>query len=300
MDYVDLFLKYMQYERRCSPLTIVAYSADLKLFGNFLQAKGFGDLSQATSRIVRRWMMHLLSGGMVARSVNRKVASLRSFYKYLCREGVIETNPCAIVDSVKTPKTLPVFLHASDMDLMLEECAFPDTYEGVRDRMILELFYMSGMRLSELVNLSDNQIDFSRELIVVNGKRSKQRIIPFTKVLNLSLKLYLQRRNLEFGSSVVGGRFFLTKKGDDIYAKLVYRVVHKHIETISTITKKSPHILRHTFATVLLNNGADLMAIKELLGHSSLAATQIYVHNDFEQLNKVYKQAHPRAENEED
>ena len=244
--------------------------------------------------------MHLLSTGMMARSVNRKIASVRSYFRFLCNEELRETNPCTIIFNVKTPKKLPIFLHADDVDLMLDECNFEDSYEGVRDRTILQLFYLTGMRLAELVNLTDNQIDFENDYILVNGKRSKQRIIPFTKFLKTILNAYLELRNAEFGKEVVGGRLFLTNKGEPIYPKLVYRIVHKHIEMVSTITKKSPHIMRHTFATVLLNNGAELMAIKELLGHSSLAATQIYAHNDFEHLNKEYKQAHPWAKNKEE
>mgnify|MGYP002626465976 CR=1 FL=1 len=257
-------------------------------------------MCDCNARHVRRWIMHLLSSGMMARSVNRKIASVRSYFRFLCKEELRETNPCSIIANVKTPKKLPIFLHADDVDLMLDECNFDDSYEGMRDRTILQVLYLTGMRLSEMVNLTDNQVDFENEFILVNGKRAKQRIIPFTKFLKTILNSYLELRNAEFGNEVAGGRFFLTNKGEPIYPKLVYRIVHKHIETVSTIAKKSPHVMRHTFATVLLNNGAELMAIKELLGHSSLTATQIYAHNDFEQLNKEYKQAHPWAKNKEE
>lgn len=299
MDYIDDYIKYMQYERRCAQLTIVAYSNDLRLFATYMHDSGNDDPLRIRARHIRRWIMHLLAHKMQPRSVNRKVAAVRSFYKYLCREQKMQANPCAVIDSVKTPKKLPVFLRPPELDLMLDDCDYPDTYEGVRDQTIIELFYQTGMRLSELVNLTDNQVDFANATISVIGKRSKERIIPISKFLQSVLNSYLERRNSEFGT-LYKSRFFLTKKGDQIYPKLVYRVVHKHIEAVSTITKKSPHVLRHTFATALLNNGADLMAIKELLGHSSLAATQVYVHSDFEQLNKVYKQAHPRAELMED
>lgn len=300
MEYVESYLNYMKYERRCSPLTVEAYSVDLNLLDQFLVQYDIERPEMVTARHLRRWIMWLLSRGLKARSVNRKIASCRSFFKFLCREQIVDKNPTALIDNVKTPKLLPFFLHEPEMDLLLETENFPDTYEGIRDKTILELFYMSGLRVSELTNLTDNQIDLSRGVLNIIGKRKKQRIIPLTKVLNLSLNSYLQRRNSEFGSSVEGGRVFLTKKGDDVYTKLIYRVVRKHIEMVSTISKRSPHVLRHTFATVLLNNGADLMSIKELLGHSSLAATQIYAHTDFEQLNSVYKQAHPRAEIKED
>lgn len=297
MYHVDDFLKYMQYERRCSLLTVDAYANDLSLLWTFLEGVGITEPRLVSTRHLRRWLMNLLSNGLKARSVNRKLTCCRSYFKYLCREHVVEKNPSMLVDNVKTPKVLPIFLHEADMDLMLETENFPDTYEGIRDKTILELFYHTGLRVSELTNLTDNQIDLSREVISIIGKRKKQRIIPLTNVLKLSLISYLQRRNLEFGSSVEGGKVFLTKKGDEVYTKLIYHIVRKHIEMVSTITKRSPHVLRHTFATVLLNNGADLMAIKELLGHSSLSATQIYAHTDFEQLNKVYKQAHPWGEN---
>lgn len=300
MNHTADFLKYMKYERRCSPLTIEAYANDLRLLTSFIELKGLGELDSIHSRVIRSWIMHLLTNGQVARSVNRKIASVRSYFKYLCREELIDKNPCAVIGNVKTPKALPIFLQEKDMDLMLEKVNFDDTYEGVRDRAILETFYLTGMRLSELTNLTDSQVDFSGKVLIVNGKRQKQRIIPFTKLLNSTLITYLQRRNKEFGSQPISGHFFLTAKGEPIYTKLVYRLVHRHIEMVSTIQKKSPHVLRHTFATALLNHGADLIAIKELLGHSSLAATQIYVHSDFGTLNKIYKQAHPRAEIKED
>lgn len=300
MNHIEEFLNYLRYERRTSPLTVVAYKKDLELLCDFLAENNQGELDEIKPAVIRRWIMHLLSNGMVARSANRKIASVRSYFKFLEHEQLIEKNPCAVIENVKTPKTLPTFLHDKEMNLMLDEMNFADDFEGVRDRAILEFFYATGMRLSELTNLTDSQIDFGNKLVVVNGKRQKQRIIPLTKVLISTINLYLQQRNKEFGSQPKNGRLFLTKKGEPIYTKLVYRLVHRHIETVSTITKKSPHVLRHTFATVLLNNGADLIAIKELLGHSSLAATQIYVHSDFGTLNKIYKQAHPRAEIKED
>ncbi|MBE6339668.1 MAG: integrase [Bacteroidales bacterium] len=290
----------MQYEKRCSPLTVVAYESDLKLFTQYMQEQGLDNVTEVKGKFIRRWVMHLLSSGMLARSVNRKIATIKSFYKYLCRKELIEQNPSLLVGSVKTPKLLPYFLTAPMMKDILDVGDYDDTYEGVRDRTIIQLFYLTGMRLSELVNLTDSQIDLGSGVIVVNGKRSKQRIIPTTKLLNSILYEYLQRRNSEFDMTTGNNPVFLTKKGESVYPKLIYRIVHKHIEYVSKIKKKSPHVLRHTFATALLNNGADIMAIKELLGHSSLAATQIYVHNDFEQLNNIYKQAHPWASKMED
>ena len=300
MDICREFLKYMQYERRCSQLTIVAYEHDLGLFLQYMEEQGIDDIITIKGKFIRRWIMHLLSSGMLARSVNRKIATIKSFYKFLCRREIIEVNPSLLVGSVKTPKPLPYFLNENTMDSLLDQFDYDDSYEGVRDRTIIQLFYLTGMRLSELVNLTDSQVDLSGSTILVNGKRAKQRIIPITKLLKSILNDYLHLRNSEFDMPAGNNPFFLTKKGEPIYPKLVYRVVHKHIEYVSKIKKKSPHVLRHTFATALLNNGADIMAIKELLGHSSLAATQIYVHNDFGQLNSIYKNAHPWADKKED
>ncbi len=294
MDHTDKFLEHLKFERRVSPLTVESYANDLRILHKFLEQEELGDIDQITPKIVRMWIVDMLDGGFTPRSVNRKIAAVRSYFRFLTREQIVEKNPCAVIENVKTPKTLPTFLHEKEMDLMLDKMNFENDFVGTRDRAILEMFYQTGMRVSELTNLELSQLDFSRQTVLVNGKRNKQRIIPLTNVLISILNSYLHNRNEKFGNAEK--RLFLTDKGEPIYTMLVYRLVHAHIETVSTITKKSPHVLRHTFATVLLNNGADLLAIKELLGHSSLAATQIYVHSDFEQLKKIYKQAHPRAE----
>ncbi len=295
MDYITSFLSFLRYEKRSGEHTLVAYENDLNQFAGFLAGNNISDISSAGRKSIRMWIMSLMNDGYSPVSVNRKIASLRSFYKYLCREEVIEQNPCQYIDALKTPKRLPVFVQEPAMDLLLDQCPFGDDYEGVRNKTIIELFYQTGMRLSELTYLRVNQIDFSVENIIVEGKGEKHRIIPFGKRLKLILKSYIEIRNQTFGSQETEDILFLTVKGKGIYPKLVYRVVQKHIAMVSSISKKSPHVLRHTFATILLNNGADLYAIKELLGHSSLAATQIYAHSDFERLNSIYKQAHPRA-----
>lgn len=295
MNYITSFLSYLEFEKRSSNLTLLAYEKDLSQFSEFLERTNCGNISTATLKNIRSWIMALMDEGMSPVSVNRKIATLRSFYKYLCRQEVIEQSPCQYLDQLKTPKRLPVFVHDTAMELMLDQCPFEEGYSGMRDRTILELFYQTGMRLSELTYLRNNQVDFAMKHIVVEGKGSKQRIIPFGKVLNLVFKSYLDIRNQEFGNQQPSDSFFLTKKGEPVYSKLIYRVVQKHIAMVSTISKKSPHVLRHSFATILLNNGADIYAIKELLGHSSLAATQIYAHSDFERINSIYKQAHPRA-----
>lgn len=291
------FFAYLLYVRRYSPLTIKSYKTDLGIFSAFLERHSLGSVEAATQRNVRRWMMDLLQSGRSPATVNRKIAALRSFYRFLCSSGALDVNPTRAIESVKVPKRLPVFLHEGEMNLMLEPEFFPDTFEGHRDRAILQTFYLTGMRVSELCNLSVNQVDLSVNQIVVNGKRNKQRIIPITKALHSIIFSYLHIREAEFGKALPNERLFLTAKGGPVYQSMLYKIVHRHIEAVSNVSKKSPHVLRHTFATVLLNNGADLMAIKELLGHSSLAATQIYAHSDFEQLSKIYKLAHPRADN---
>lgn len=296
-DSLASFFSYMLYVRRCSPLTVKAYRTDLAIFADFLSAHDLGPIDSASQRTIRRWMIDLLSRGRTPTSVNRKVAALRSYYKFLCSTGKIKINPTRAIQSVKAPKKLPVFLHEDEMNRLLDPNYFPDSYEGHRDRAILQTFYLTGMRVSELCNLTVSQVDLSVGQLLVNGKRNKQRIIPITKALKSILISYLQVKESEFGKAIPSDPLFLTAKGDPVYSHYVYNIVHNHMAEVSNAAKLSPHVLRHTFATVLLNNGADLMAIKELLGHSSLAATQIYAHSDFEHLSKIYKLAHPRAEN---
>ncbi|MCQ7926374.1 tyrosine-type recombinase/integrase, partial [Salmonella enterica] len=237
------------------------------------------------------------SSGRAPASVNRKIAALRSYYRFLVTAGKLAINPTRAIESVKVPHRLPVFLHEDEMNLMLQPDDFPDTYPGHRDRAILQTFYLTGLRVSELCNLTVSQVDLSVGQLLVNGKRNKQRIIPLTKALHSIFFSYLRIREAEFGEASPADPLFLTDKGAPVYPHYVYNIVHEHIGQVSTVQQKSPHVLRHTFATILLNNGADLMAIKELLGHSSLAATQIYAHSDFERLSKIYKLAHPRADN---
>ena len=296
--HIPPFLDYMQYERRASPLTIQADQRDLQNFETFLSSTtNITDLTQVTPKNVRRWMVTLLDSDIAPRSVNRMVAALRSFYRFLCQRDIVKINPCKVIDSVKTPKKLPVFLHDDEMLNIVDPVNYPDTFIGHRDRTIVQLFYLTGIRRAELVNMTVGQIDMATQQILVNGKRNKQRIIPVTKFLNSIISSYLHHRENEFGTPLPTDPLFLTAKGKPIYPQLVYQIVHDHIQLAANATKMSPHVLRHTFATAMLNHGADLMAIKELLGHTSLSATQIYAHSDFEQLNNIYKKAHPRAHN---
>ncbi|MCQ2202123.1 MAG: tyrosine-type recombinase/integrase [Bacteroidales bacterium] len=303
MDYREDFLKYMLYEKRCSPLTVLAYRNDLGLWNNFVeQHTDLEDNTKATPRIVRRFIMSLLALGMKERSVNRKIASVRSYYKYLMHDEIIVKNPCELIENVKTPKTLPIFVQPQEMDDLLDNVEFDNSYEGVRDHMIIEILYMTGMRLSELLNFTPVDVNYGMHYITVLGKRNKQRIIPFTQQLESDLIYYLSKRKEEFGDTIKNSDpMFLNPNGEQMKPWHIYKIVHQNLELVSTVSRKSPHILRHSFATALLNNGADLMAIKELLGHSSLAATQIYTHSDFKQLSNIYQTAHPWAQkNKED
>ncbi len=243
---------------------------------------------------IRSWIVDLINNKISIRSVKRKISTLKSFYKYLLREGIVSHNP---VEKVLTPKAdsrLPVFINKKHMDILLDDIDFGNDYKGVRNKLIIEMFYNTGMRVSELINLQISDLNITELKLRVLGKRNKERIIPFTNVFKESLQGYLNIRNDKFRTGCED-YLFLTGKSSKMYPKLVYRIVNRYLNLITTIEKKSPHVLRHTFATHMLNAGADLNAIKELLGHSNLAATEIYTHSTFERLKSVYKQAHPRA-----
>jgi integrase/recombinase XerC len=293
MDAVGGFVGYIQHEKRFSQHTVRSYSNDLFQFTGFLE-KEYGSISiaDASYRHIRAWVVSLMEEGLEARSVNRKLSSLKTFYRYCLRERLIEKNPTEKVVPPKNKKRLPVFVEEEQMDFLFDEVSFGEGYSGIRNRMMVGLFYASGIRLSELISLKVSDISFGEMTFRVLGKRNKERIIPFGPSLKEELLYYIKVRE-ELGSSEP--YLFLTGKGAKLYPKLVYRVVKKFIGMVSTIEKKSPHVLRHTFATHLLNHGADLNAIKELLGHANLAATQVYTHNSFEKLKSVYQKAHPRA-----
>ncbi|RKD87944.1 tyrosine-type recombinase/integrase [Mangrovibacterium diazotrophicum] len=294
MSYQESFLKYLRFEKRCSDHTVVAYKKDLDQFEEFL-FKTVGDFNvlKVDSKMVRSWVVSLMDGGMAAKTVNRKITSLKSFYKFLLRQELIEVTPMDSVISPKVPKKLPYFVDEGSLHRLLDNGYFRNDFEGVRDKLILSLFYGTGMRLSELVNLKDSDIRQSETLLRVLGKNNKERIVPYPRSLNNLIGEYLNMRETEFGNN--SPQFFVTSKGKPVYHKLIYRVVYNHLALVTPLEKKSPHILRHSYATHLLNRGADLNAVKELLGHSNLAATQVYTHTSTEKLQSIYKQAHPRA-----
>jgi len=285
------FIQYIQYEKRYSPHTVIAYRNDLDQFFGFLSARyGITDAAGVSHPMVRSWLVELMEEGITPRSVNRKLTTLKSFFRYLVRNGEISVNPMSKVISPKVSKRLPAFIEKEKMDLVFTEVDFGEGYPALRDRVILELFYATGMRLSELVNLKETDIDLPGGTIKVLGKRNKERLIPFGNSVKKMFVLYLAEKQ-KFDSPYL----FLTDKGKQIYPRMVHRIVTGILARVTTLDKKSPHVLRHTFATHLLNNGAELNAVKELLGHANLSATQVYTHNTIEKLKKVYKQAHPRA-----
>jgi integrase/recombinase XerC len=294
-DAVDLFLRFLHTEKRYSPYTLQSYKTDLLQFSRFIgDSSSVDPITLCTSRQIRSWVISMLDEGMAARSVNRKTTTLRRFYRFCQQEGLVSNNPADFLPSLKAPKPLPVFMEESQMNMALGRESVPAEFPEIRDLLIMELLYGTGMRLSELTGLKDKDLDCDRFQIKVLGKRQKERIIPINLELAGLIVIYLEVRNRTFNITE-GEAFILTDKGHQAYAKLVYRVVNRTLSSVSVAGRRSPHVLRHTYATHLLNRGADLNAIKELLGHASLSATQVYTHTGFEKLKKVYHKAHPRA-----
>lgn len=290
---LNAFFEYIAFERKLSKHTINAYKLDLLQFETFCSENEISNLLTVNPKVIRQWIILLLEQSNQPVSIHRKISSLRAFYKFCQREGAIESNPAAQVILPKKTERLPSFLSENETDSFFDGDFFPPDYTGLRDKTILQLLYFTGIRRQELIDLSINDIDFTRGMISVHGKRNKMRDIPLTPALQILLKDYINLRNAEYGKP--SGSLFLTDTGKPIYDKLVYRIVHRFISQISTIEKQSPHVIRHTFATHMLNAGAELNTIKELLGHSNLAATQVYTHNSFQKLKNTYLQAHPRA-----
>jgi integrase/recombinase XerC len=292
---VESFFNYLQFEKRVSKHTLTAYKTDLAQFTEFLDTT-FPEFTseQADYGIIRSWIIQVVESGARATSVNRKIASLRTYYKFLVREQVITKNPMMKIRVLKTQKRLPSFIREKEITNLLDTVRFDETHAGWRDKLILELFYATGIRLSELITLKESQIDLRNGTIKVLGKRNKERVIPFPASIAPLIKNYQQIRNKEVELKN-HGFLFVTDKGEPCYPMLVYRIVKQYLDANSTSDKRSPHVLRHTYATHLLNKGAEINAVKDLLGHSSLAATQVYTHNSIEKLKKAYDQAHPKA-----
>lgn len=292
---IESFLQYITFEKRFSSHTVEAYRNDLLQFRTFL-SENFSDLpiDKADSNCVRSWIIHLMDQKLSSRSVNRKVAALRAFYKFLHKQGILENEQMQKLSALKIRKNLPVFVQEDHLSQLLNDFPFEDNFFGLRDKLILELLYATGIRLSELINLKEKDVDFYNREIKVLGKRNKQRIIPFPKSIGLIIEKY---KNLQIKQFIDNrhDRLIVTNKGEPCYPMFIYRVVKKYLDLIPAVEKKSPHVLRHTFATHLLDKGADLNAIKELLGHASLAATQVYTHNSLEKMKAIFDQAHPKA-----
>ncbi|KAA6326105.1 Tyrosine recombinase XerD [termite gut metagenome] len=288
------FLSYLCYERNYSERTITIYGTDIEQFRSFITERNIFNVEEVKPEIIREWIISLMDKGYAATSVNGKLISLRSFYKYLLQQGKIAVNPLSKITGIKNKKFLPVFLRECEMDKLLDEIDFGQGYIACRDHLIIEVFYTTGIRLLELINLNDSDIDFSTSLVKVTGKGNKQRLIPFGDELKKDLLRYISIRS-EILSENKPDAFFVRKNGKRLSRSIIGNIVRKNLSKVVTLKKRSPHVLRHTFATTMLNNEAELGAIKELLGHNSLKTTAIYVHTTFEKLKKVYKQAHPRA-----
>lgn len=291
----ERFLDYLRFEKRYSDHTLTAYTGDLAGFRGYLeQTYGLNAPEECATFHIRSWMVELMESGISGRSINRKVITLRTFFRWCMREGLLTSSPADGLVPMKTGKRLPEYVEEGAMGQLLDQVLKPDDFDGLRDKLILELFYQTGMRLSELTGLQRGQISGYTEQIRVLGKRNKERLIPVGRGLARDLQRYVEMRDRLFGSD---GQIslFLTSRGKPVYPKFVYRLVNRSLAEVTTLTKRSPHVIRHSFATAMLNHGADINAVKELLGHSSLASTQVYTHNTAEKLKRVYRQAHPRA-----
>jgi integrase/recombinase XerC len=291
---IQPFLDYLKFEKRYSRHTILSYQTDLFAFFDFvITTFGEAELLQLNHTIVRSWLASLRDEGLSAKTINRKISTLKSFFKYQIKTGVIKQTPMAKVIAPKAEKRLPNFVADKDIQTLFDHVAFPDTWKGATEHLLLLVFYQTGMRLNEALGLKETSVNFSNNTIKVLGKGNKERIIPMNPGLKSEFQAYLQQRRSEVPA--ISDALFVTEKGKPLSPRSVYTSVRHYLSLITTIQKRSPHVLRHTFATHLTNNGADLNAVKELLGHSSLAATQIYTHNTIEKLKNIHKNAHPKA-----
>ena len=293
---ISEYLNYIKHEKRYSSHTVTASETDLRQFQNFLGEIGEGQLQSVGQMEIRSWIASLAENGISNRSIHRKISSLRSFYKYIIRQGHIKSSPVQHIIPPKVGARLPQFVEEENiLELLISSELFDDDYEGRRDEIMIKLFYYTGMRLSELINIKSSDLDVHNSTIKVLGKRNKERLIPISKKFVEEIRNFEVRKE-ELSEELQKDTYLLlTKSGKKLYPKLVYRRVNAYLSKVTTLSKKSPHILRHTFATHMLNNGADLIAIKEILGHSDLSATQVYTHNSIEKLKNVHEQAHPKG-----
>ncbi len=290
---VETFLKYLSFEKRYSKHTIEAYKKDLVQFTDHLLINFEVDNPlDVKHSFIRSWVVSLMDDGISPKSINRKLATLKSFYKFLLARGYIESNPTSQIKPLKTEKELPSFVKEDEIVNLLDRVEFSADFSGKRDKLLLELLYATGIRLAELQGLKDTDVNLYEKTIRVLGKRNKERIIPINNSL-ISLITDYQESRKEIGMK--GNRLLLTDGGDELYPMFIYRKVKSYLSSVTTLSKRSPHVMRHTFATHLLNKGADLNAVKDLLGHTSLAATQVYTHNSIEKLKAAFDQAHPKA-----
>ena len=291
---INQFLDYLRYERNTSPLTVQTYEESLRDFESYVTFRD-NDLSLGSvdSDLIRDWMESLMDKGNSASTINKKLSALRSFYRFALKRQLVKTDPAHAVIGPKKSKPLPQFLREGEMDRLIDGIEWDSSFNNVRARTILLLFYEAGLRRAELVSLNDKDVDFEAAQLKVTGKRNKQRIVPFGTELAEALKQYQTARNEQFGET--GGALFLSDKGQRISDSQVYQIVKRYLSMVTSLKKRSPHVLRHTFATAMLNNGAGLETIKSLLGHASVSTTEIYTHTTFEQLKRIYKEAHPRA-----
>ncbi|GAB4488690.1 MAG: tyrosine-type recombinase/integrase [Raineya sp.] len=292
---IEKFLEYISFQKRQSLHTQTSYRKDLEQFAAYLKdTYEITDLSQANYHLVRSWIIVLSEENLQASSINRKIATLKSFYKFLVKQKYLEINPMLRIRPLKTPKRTPQFVEEKDMLTLLDHIEFEKTFRGYRDKIVLEMLYSTGIREAELLGLTETDVNYIRQEIKVLGKGNKERIIPISPALSHDLQEYMYHRQCHFPKNKYP-QLILTNDGQPAYPMLIYRIVNKYLKLVSNSNQKSPHILRHTFATHLLNKGAEINAIKEILGHTSLSATQIYTHNSLEKLKEIFEQAHPKA-----
>lgn len=291
--FLNHFLAYLQFEKRYAEHTIIAYNNDLVQFFDFIETQYDGlPLTKITGTIVRTWLASLKEASFTGKTLNRKISSLKSFFKYQLQQGVLDKTPMETVISPKMRKRLPVFVAANDMEQLFINLSFAEGWKGFTEKLVIQVFYATGIRLSELVQCKENQLDLSKRVLKVLGKGNKERIIPISADLASELDKYIKEKPVKASGNAY---LFVNESGKPLQPRTVYGFVKSYLAQVTTLQKKSPHVLRHSFATHLMNNGADLNAVKELLGHSSLAATQVYTHNTIDQLKAIFSKAHPKA-----